>query len=56
MQECETRLEHLNGMKRVKETFKRASKRVGIGGCLPQNRVIHELAQIAVSAEELSWI
>ena len=60
-----TWLEHLNGMERVKETFKRATKRGGISGvdqknCLLGvchiNRVIHEITQIAVSGGERSWI
>ena len=65
MQEYQTWLKHLNGMKRVKETFKRATKGGGISsgdqkncllGVCHINRVIHEITQIAVSGEERSWI
>jgi len=65
MQEYKTWLKHLNGMKRVKETFKRATKRGGISGDDQKNcflgvchinRVIYEITQIAVSGEEQSWI
>ena len=66
MQECKTWLRHLHGLKKVKETFKRATqKRGGISGDDQKNcflgvchinRVIYEITKIAVSRGERSWI
>ena len=66
MEEYKTWLEYLHGVKRVKETFKRATqKRGGISGDDQKNcflgvchinRVIYEITKIAVSRGERSWI
>ena len=66
MQEYKTWLKYLHGVKRVKETFKRATqKRGGISGDDQKNcflgvchinRVIYEITKIAVSRGERTWI
>lgn len=64
MQEYKTWLKYLNGTNKVKDTFKRATKRGGINddqkncflGVCHINRVIYEITQIAVSRGEMSWI